>query len=297
MKLNDISIITISVLVAASLSLNITGAFANDLKKKIIENAVDESMPLTPAQIEQIKRIQEERQEAITGRPAKIRVRTITLNIQPGMTPEKIITLPGYATSLSFFDQTGATWPVKVAKPGNPSAFHIEESKEKGKKPTNIITFSCVSENGHSNLTIQLEGMDMPLVFPLKIAATYKKTPTIDGIVAVRVNGFGPNAKPPVVEPRPKDPVSDDMVSYLDGISPKDAEIAELDPPNKDVTAWRQGKQLYLRTSNPILWPAWIAAVRGPADTRVYELPQVSSILLSCDGQIKRYTIKSKTHK
>jgi intracellular multiplication protein IcmK len=155
---------------------------------------------LSPAQIEQIKRMQEERQETRIGRPAKVRVRTITLNVAPGMTPEKIITLSGYATSLSFFDQTGAIWPVKKAKSGNPKAFYIEEPEDKNADPKNTLTTLCIAESGHSNLTVELLGMDLPIMFPLVTAPSYKKKPSIDGIVIVRITSFGPMAKHPVVE-------------------------------------------------------------------------------------------------
>jgi hypothetical protein len=296
MNCKNITAITLTIILVVTIFLTASISIAGGPKAKAFNEAIQESMPLSPVQIEQIKRMQEERKTVLTGHPANVRVRTVQLNILPGMEPTKIIMLPAYSTSIAFFDQTGAIWPVKKAISGNPAAFAVDEPADK-KSPNNIVTASCISDSGHSNLTIQLAAMDMPMTFPLQIAATYKKTPTIDGIVAVRINGFGPNAKPPVVEPRPKDPVSDDMISYLDGISPKNAEIVELDPPNKGVIAWQQGKQLFLRTSSPILWPAWTAAVRGPADTRVYELPDVPSILLSCDGQIKRYIIKSKNHK
>lgn len=288
-----ISIITFFVAILLSSS---AGALADDkgLQDQAFKKVVKEQMPLTPEQLELIKRMQEERQQVITGRPAKVLNRTIPLNVQPGMSPKKITTLPAYSTSIAFFDQTGAIWPVKKAKTGNPKAFYIEEATEKGTEPTNNVTISCLSDSGHSNLTVELLGLDMPIMFPLVIAPKYKKKPTIDGIVIVSINGFGPLAKPPVVEPRPTDPVSDDMISYLDGVTVKGAQVAQLEPANKNVTVWRKGKQLFLRTSNPILWPAWTAAVRGPGGTRVYEMPDVSSILLSCDGQVKRYTIVSK---
>jgi intracellular multiplication protein IcmK len=266
-------------------------------KTQAYNEILQNNMALSPSQIEQIKRMQEERQEAIIGRPAKVRVRTITLNVAPGMAPEKIITLPGYATSLSFFDQTGAIWPVKKARPGNPKAFYIEEPEEKNSDPINTVTASCIANNGHSNLTVELSGMDLPIMFPLVMAPSHKKKPTIDGIVIVRIKSFGPMAKPPVVEPRPADPVSDDLISFLDGISPNGAQRADIEPPNKNITVWKKADQLFLRTSNPVLWPAWTAAVRGPGGTRVYEMPNVTSILASSDGQITRYTIKSKTGK
>lgn len=295
MKENILKVAIIAMLIVNCAHL----AIADDETKKenLVRRLVQETMPLSPGQIEQIKRMQEERQQVITGRSAKVITRTVPLNIQPGMTPVKITTLPAYSTSIAFFDQTGAIWPVKRATTGNPKAFYVPETKEKDADPTNNITISCASDSGHSNLTVELIGMDMPIMFPLVIAPTYKKKPTIDGVVIVRINAFGPLANPPVVEPRPTDPVSDDMISYLDGITAKGAEIAQLEPADKNVTVWRKGKQLFLRTSNPILWPAWTAAVRGPGGTRVYEMPDVSSILLSCDGQIKRYTIKSKIHK
>ncbi len=271
-------------------------AAEND-KEKAFKEVLQESMPLSPSQIERLKRVQEERQIAITGKPANVRARTVSMNIQPGMKLVDIIMLPAYSTTISFFDQTGAIWPVKRATAGNPSAFQVLETAGK-EESTNIVTTSCVSDSGHSNLTVVLTGLDIPIMFPIKIAASRKKNPPeIDGSLIVRISGFGPNANPPVVEPRPKDPVSDAMISYLDGVAPEGAQLAELDPPNKDITAWRSGGLLFLRTQNPIIWPAWTSAVRGPGQVRVYEVQDVSSILVSSDGRIKRYAIKTKEAK
>jgi intracellular multiplication protein IcmK len=272
--------------------LAVSNLFSNEIDDKTFDEVLHEKLPLSPRQIETLKRLQESRQEILTGRPANVRVRTVSLDTQPGMAPTKIVMLPAYSTSIVFFDQTGATWPVKRAISGNPGAFAVEEPNDK-EQQTNIVTASCISDSGHSNLTIELSEMDMPIMFPIVIASSYKGTPTIDGIVTIRINRSGPNAKPPVVEPRPADPVSNEMISYIDSVAPEDATPIEFDPPNKDIQAWRQGKHLYLRTANPIIWPAWSGAVRGPGEIRVYELKDVPAILLSCEGKIKRFTIRN----
>jgi hypothetical protein len=290
------SIIAGLILMATIMVFSIGSVCADegDTKKAAFKQTLQELMPLTPEQIEVLMRLQEERQEAVVGRPAITHNRSVTLTIQPGMNPEDIITLPGYATMIAFYDQTGAVWPVKTATTGNPKAFVIADPQDK-ENPTNIITTSCVKESGHSNLTVELQDLDIPLMFPIKIAVARKKVPPrIDGILTVRINRFGPRAKPPVVEPRPADPVSDNMISYLDGVAPKEAELVQIEPPNTEITVWKQGGLTILRTKNPILWPAWTSAIRGPGQTRVYELPDVSTILVSSDGQIKKYTITGK---
>ncbi len=144
---------------------------SNVNKSKAFQEVLQENMLLTPAQIEQIKRMQEEREEVIAGRPANVIIRTVNLDVQPGMTPPIITTLPGYSVSITIIDQTGSPWPVKDATPGNPKVFHVPEPKDK-KNPTNIITVSCKLDRGHSNLTIELLDMDMPIMFPLQIART-----------------------------------------------------------------------------------------------------------------------------
>lgn len=277
-------VITITLLVSAT-----------SLADGEFDEAMNNVAILKPEQIEKILRDEEDRKKVIIGKPANVIMRSITLNMEPGAKPQKIITLPAYSTSIAFFDRTGAVWSIKKVKSGNPGAFHVEQPDKKEK--SNILTVSCISDAGHSNLTIELLGLDVPIMFPIVIAPSYKKkVPTIDGVVLARIDQFGPNAKPPVLEPGPQDPVTDEMLSYLDGISPDKNEILTIEPINRSMQAWRSGEKIYLRTTQgALIWPAWQAAVRGSGETRVYEIPKnVISILFSSNGRIERYTLKNK---
>ena len=267
-------------------------AAADQEAQRRFEEALKKVMPVSPGQVQQAQEKKKARKRVIRGKPAKIVNRTINLVVQPGMETPVIRILQGYVTTLAFFDESGAPWPMAVSSPGNPELLEVIRPKTEDYKPGNLLTVSPKEEGGHSNVALALETLTLPVNFRFEAEEnSVRKPPVIDGIVTVQVAAMGPRANPPIPGKRPRDPVTRNLLSYIDGIAPAGALPVSIEPRRGDLEAWRQDGRLVLRTQHPVIWPDG-AVVRGPTGIRVYEVSMVKSILVSIEGKITRLKVR-----
>ena len=59
-----------------------------------------------------------------------------------------------------------------------------------------------------------------------------------------------------------------------------------VEPGSDDVLVWNHNGKHYLRTTHTLMWPAWTAVVNGAGNTKCYEVPVTSRLMLSRNGQI-----------
>ena len=82
------------------------------------------------------------------------------------------------------------------------------------------------------------------------------------------------------------------MLAFLDRVPPKDARRVRVEPGADDVLVWSHNGKHYVRTVHSLMWPAWTAVVNGAGNTRCYEVPVTSRIMLSRNGQIQTLLLK-----
>lgn len=247
--------------------------------QKAFTDSLNHLIPLTSKQVEDIQKKKTTQEKILQGKPPRIKNRTITIKPQPGLQPSKLTSLAGYGTGVIFLDKTGSSWPIDKVIPGSDTAINLVKADE------NYFTFNTLQNLNHTNISVKLKGLSIPLMFHVLTDSNAVKKLIIDGVVTVRINRPGPNAIPPIVEQEPEDPANEKMLSYLDGIPPDDSKKIKDLP---DLQVYQEGDKLFLRTIHPLIWPAWNAVVRGSMNTRVYELNSVTSLMVNINGKIER---------
>lgn len=269
------------------------------------ERAVQNAIPLTPAMITQLaQRYQTNEQAAeqagtALAEPAS---REVNVSFAPGVAISIIETVKGYPSAVSFFDNTGQPWPVEWDTNSDPAAVatgnncNVQQNGDDGgpsveaigflvcspAKGSNVLEITPMSLAPRGGLVVSLQGAPKPLTFLLMSG-----TNSYDADLSVHVAGPGPNAQIAAVSPQQDAPDTGApfLTGMLEGVPPADAtplSVAGVSP--EDLTAWKLGGNVYLRTTATLLSPEWTAS-EAEAGTTVYALPDTPVVLLSVDGQ------------
>src|SRR5271166_2703470 len=86
--------------------------------------SIEAAIPLTPGMIRDLgKRVGENRraQEEVMTQFASPASRRVNVAFTPGQTTPIIHVVKGYPTAVSFFDRTGAPWPIEWDTNSNPA--------------------------------------------------------------------------------------------------------------------------------------------------------------------------------
>lgn len=214
--------------------------------------ALREQFPLNPDMIRDYRRRLNESQRAAALPPSGIRPEALTQSLRVsldtrGPTPQ-LETSPGTVSIISFFDQTGAPWPIASFVVGREDAFQVYAMQE----GSNQLAVSPMVAHGYSNLAVSLVKEDQPLVIDLETneARSHYR-------LDLSVNGRGPNAIIPAVQTRePKHTASDElMMAFVQGSDiPKTARKLSTD--DSDVAAWHFNGNLYIRTNQTLMAPS-----------------------------------------
>jgi intracellular multiplication protein IcmK len=264
-------------------------SLSGETEQQIIERAFRaatlEKLPMSPGQINEFQKKTDDVMEAIhPAPPPKMVSRSVKLILQPGSPAIKINMAPGYVSSLLVIDSTGAPWPISTVTVGNSKWFNVVKPET---SEGNLITLSPLTNHASSNLTITLQGKDIPLIVQLLVDGHTDSSIALeaDALVSFQVEGHGPKANPPVLGDTPRSPASTELISFIDGVPPAGSVEISLIPSVPGVQAWEYAGQIYLRTRYPALSPAWSQIARGSGDLRVYVMPKVASLLVSVNGQ------------
>ena len=242
------------------------------------EQVLGNLLPLKPDQIRELRRQIDitDRAAADPVRPEQPSVSSMEVSLAPGGAPPQIRTGAGRVTALSFYDVTGAPYPVSAVVVGNPDRFQVDAPIPEG----NLVTITPLAPYAEGNMVITL--LDQPVPILVKLIAGSE---VIDYRLDMRVGARGPMAAAPIQfvdsSPQVGGPV---ITSFLDGLPPEGAEPVSVDQPG--LSAWRYGDALYLRTRMTLLSPAWSNSAAGAGGLRVYVIPDVPVILASDDGRL-----------
>ena len=82
------------------------------------------------------------------------------------------------------------------------------------------------------------------------------------------------------------------MLAFLDRVPPEKAVRVRVEPGADDVLVWNYNGKLYVRTVHSLMWPAWTAVLNGAGNTKCYEVPVTSRLMLSKNGQLQTLLLK-----
>lgn len=248
--------------------------------------AVQSVLPMSPKLIRDYRRRIDESQKAAALPPSGKRARPISDSVRISLSarqrPLMLDTTPNTVSVMSFYDRTGKAWPIASYVVGRADAFQVYALQ----KGSNQIAVTPLVNHGYSNLVISLVEEDRPLVVNLE--TNEKKT---DFRRDVTINAYGPNADLSPTTVTPATPPSDKtMMAFAQGAGlPKSAQ--QLNTSDPGIEAWSYKGDMYIRTTDTLMSPAWSAALTGPGAVHAYRLKRTPVALVSRDGQISRVSI------
>ena len=208
---------------------------------------------------------------------------TLRISLKSGERPSVVNTRPGWISTLTFSDVTGAPWPVLSVTNGNPDAYDIKSSGPEN--ATNIITISAKQAYVWSNIAVTLVGAKVPILMTLD-----PSTGEVDYRVDAQLDERGPNASYDVISSDSLPATGDSvMLSFLDGVPPESAR--KIKTGHREVQAWRFDDMLYVRTSRSLLSPAYVAKQSNASGVNVYVLKEAPILLVSDDGRLENVQI------
>lgn len=253
------------------------------LREQAFKQLLEKVSPLTPNQIIEMRRQQDETQRAVAAfphTPPKPVSSTLTIDLSPGATPPVIRLGAGFVTSLVFVDSTGQPWPIADYSLGNPKHFNIQWDKK-----TNTLFIQSTTAYNSGNLAIRLAKMDTPVMISLVSGQK-----DIDYRVDLQIRGRGPNALALVSGdnlPSHPEPM---LLSVLDGVPPPGSQ--ELVVSGGCGRAWIWKGKMIFRSQLTILSPAWSATVSSIDGTHVYEMNPTPLILANQNGKTVKIMLK-----
>ena len=250
-------------------------------------DALKELLPLKPEQIREMldafKVSRQAAEEPIALPVPKIKVQTVSLD--PSWDPPLIKTAPGYVTTITFLDSTGAPWAIQDI--GWAGKFEVSGPEEGG----HVVRVVPQTAHGIGNLSVRLVDLITPVTFSLKsgLDEVYYR-------FDARIPKAGPLAKAPLIEYGGLNTVTgedENLVHFLDGTPPEESEKLKIEGVDERTKVWRSQGSIYLRTPLTLLSPSWDSSVTSADGMNVYTLSDASVILLSDNGRMVKAHIVS----
>ncbi len=254
----------------------------------LFEESLRQMMPLDQGQIQEYRSRSDERDRALLPVSPVLNTRTVRVTLEPGRSPVPVFTTANIATSLVFHDSTGQPWPVTSVTNGGPSFFQVLRPEL---PDGNLLNVMPTQGYATSTIVVTLEGRDMPLVVRLESDSVRAPERKADALVLFQLAHHGPKAALSIIKDI-KETADSAMLAFLDRVPPKDARRVRVEPGADDVLVWSHNGKHYVRTVHSLMWPAWTAVVNGAGNTRCYEVPVTSRIMLSRNGQIQTLLLK-----
>ncbi len=255
----------------------------------LFEESLRQMMPLDQGQIQEYRSRSDERERALLPVSPALNTRTVSVSLEPGRSPVPVFTTANIATSLVFHDSTGQPWPITSVTNGGPSFFQVLRPDL---PDGNLLNVTPTQGYATSTLVVTLEGRDMPLVVRLESDSVRAPERKADALVLFRLAHHGPKASVPIVKDI-RETADSSMLAFLDRVPPEKAVRVRVEPGSDDVLVWSHNGKHYVRTVHSLMWPAWTAVVNGAGNTRCYETPATTRIMLSINGQIQTLVLNN----
>lgn len=247
------------------------------------ETAKEKEAPLSPGQVKEIRQIINDvrrAENAPLNGPVKMKIRTIELDTDSDK-PVTLDVAPGYASSIVFFDQTGAPWPIDGDIIGDVSSFNKKYASES----KHIAVFEILREFSESNALVNLKGLPVPVVIRLR-----GSDEVVDSRLSIRIPKFGPNAEVRPFVSNELENVSSGMLNVMSGERIPGSQSYQLNGVPGDVTF--SNNTLYIKTKATLISPPWKGAVTSPTGYNFYEVHPVTNLLFSIDGETREATVE-----
>lgn len=238
------------------------------LGSSLINEALDNTNPLTPDEVRTLRRELEVRKSALTenisGRaPPRPTTSIFNLDLSPGVTPPVVRVEVGQGSIISFLDAGGRPWPARVADNFSPNVLTLSQFTE---HQLSIGTTSGIPIN--AGVAVALEGIPVAITF-----SVISGQPVVDTQVHMVVPQYK-NGPPPGVGVLRGEPslTAGDLMSYLLRTPPASARKLTVEG-LPGALAWQvSGSRMVLRSKEMVASGAF--RVQGIGDgTFVYELP------------------------
>jgi intracellular multiplication protein IcmK len=280
-----------------------------------VDTEYQQTSPLSVKEIEWLKKRMAASQYAMhKGSPLTIRNPILHVAMGPGSTVPVVHVARGYVTTLSIVDSEGNPWPItsyvigggaeagatifNVQSPvnigGTRAAAPAATTATKSAKPVpaslpdNMLTLSPAYYGASSNMVVTLLGKSTPIMVDIiSNSPTDKK---VYGMVTLRVNRLGPDARPAIMQAPPPSPVQSDLMLFMEQTAPKGSEPLKASG-GYGVKAWNWNGQTVVRSRTPLAMPAWTAEIQQNG-VRVYQVPMTTQLLLRTDTGMKNVSLR-----
>lgn len=250
------------------------------LRELAFDSALESLMPLTPEEIrtmlDAFKINREAAEQPVTIPEPKTYVGNVSLD--PSAEPLVIQMSPGYVTTVSVVDMTGAPWPIQdVSWAGE---FEII-SPEKG---GHIFRITPMTAHGRGNISIRLSELRTPITLTLNT-----QLDVVHYRFEARMPRTGPLAEIPIVEKGGIETTAsaEELVQFMDGYVPSTAEVLTVEGTDGRTRAWlTDDGRMILRTPLLLLSPSWESSIASGDGTRIYSMKETPIVLLSEKGQM-----------
>ena len=253
--------------------------------------------PLSPDQAKTIRHLWNESQRMTTYRgaapPESINSSKI-ISLDNGKLPTVVRLSAGYVSVLTFYDSTGAIWPIRGYDIGNPTSVNIvwnegsQEEEEAGESYANTLLLQAQTLYKTTNLVVMLRGLNTPVILEL-----IPGQQQVDYRMDIQVPKRGPLAKKLDTSDGVMSPhdVKGYLVDLINNIPP--ARSVQAHVLGGDAQAWVYQKKLLIRTPLEIISPAWTSKINGANGlVHVYELPLTSSLIALKNGEVVKLKIE-----
>lgn len=249
----------------------------------------------------------------------------LALPTGPGSKIVDIKLAPGFSTTLSFVDSSGAMWPVtsfwsgggksieistpsalnsagaftpqtSVSKDGKSTAGKISAEQKAAMSagmvlPDNLLTISPNAYGASTNLMVTLKGMDTPIMIMLTAINPDEKESY--GSVTLRLNKRGPQAVPTLLISPPPSTVNPELMSFMSDTPPKGADPLKVNGIS-DTKAWSYNGNVIIRTRWSVFSPGWTEETQQDGYS-VYAMNNVNVLWVTGpDGNKVKVTLTGK---
>ena len=253
-----------------------------DQKEKAWLAVKDQTAPLTAKEITALRKLKQTTAK-YENRPlnnVKFNIKTKNIDLEASK-PIEIIVAKGYVSSIQFYDETGAPWPIEGDIIGNTSAFE----KHKLGARQHVAAFQIKEVFSESNALINLVGLDATIVIKLKGSDT-----EFDSRLTVRIPKLGPNAEIYENAQVQYNELDSQLTRVLNGDILRGAKRYDLI--GVDGVAFLKDGFLYIRTPHKLVIPPPINASRTSTGMMAFKTAPTEDFLFTVDGEMKQASIQ-----
>jgi intracellular multiplication protein IcmK len=252
---------------------------------QLFKMALERLLPLKPEQIrDTLEEFAKSREAAETPirfpEPEQV-VQTVSLD--PSVAPVMVQTAPGYVTTVTILDSTGAPWPIQdISWAGK---FEVTPPEDGG----HIVRITPMTAHGVGNLSIRLVDLITPVTMSIRTGLE-----KVHYRFDARIPKPGPLASVPIIQHGGLKAVAgkdDDMIAVLDGTPATGAVKLKVEGADGRTSVWKIEDRVYLRTPLTLLSPAWDSSVSSADGMKVYTMQTSPVVLLSDQGKMVKINI------